>query len=301
MRKAVGLDLGGTKINGALILEDGTVLRRISRKTRNEGNPSIIIKQLAEIIEELSQDEEIVGAGIGSPGFVDSENGRIMAVGGNIVSWAGTDVKKGLSSFVSIPIYVENDANCAAACEAWLGAGRDLSSFVMLTIGTGLGGAIWLPQIGLWRGFSFRAAEFGHSILIPGGRKCSCGQSGCVEKYTSGTAIEENYFELSGKHLVGSSIVDAYNSEEHAKISVDRFAKDLGTFLATLRNIIDPQAFIIGGGVSESRLVWWNTMINEFRDQVNDPSSIDIFPALFGNDAGMLGAARFVFDKAAAK
>lgn len=296
MRKAVGLDLGGTKINGALILEDGSILKRISTRTINEGDPSIILRQLAEMIEELSHGEDIIGAGIGSPGFVDSENGKIMAVGGNIDGWAWTDVKKGLGSLTSFPVVVENDANCAAACEAWLGAGKGFSSFVMLTIGTGLGGAIMLPKLGLWRGSSFRAAELGHSILIPGGRKCTCGQSGCVERYASGTAIEENYFELSGNRTEGTSIVAAYDTDELAMLSVDRFAKDLGIFLATLRNIIDPQAFIIGGGVTASKAIWWEVMMNEFRSQVNDPSSIDILPAKYGNDSGMLGAAKCMFD-----
>lgn len=297
MRKAVGLDLGGTKISGALILEDGSILKRLNTKTMNYGDPLVILRQLAELIEELSHGEDILGAGIGSPGFVDSENGKIMAVGGNIDGWAWTDVKKGLNSLTSVPVVVENDANCAALCEAWLGAGKDLSSFVMLTIGTGLGGAIILPKLGLWRGSSFRAAELGHSILIPGGRKCTCGQNGCVERYTSGTAIEENYFELSGISKEGASIVAAYDTDELAKLSVDRFAKNLGIFLATLRNIIDPQAFIIGGGVTSSKEYWWETMINEFRSQVNDPSSIEILPAKYGNDAGMLGAARNMFDR----
>lgn len=296
MKKAIGLDLGGTKINGALVLEDGCVLKRASTKTRNEGDPSIILRQLAEMIGELSEGEDVIGAGVGSPGFVDSENGRIMAVGGNINGWAWTDVKAGLSDLSSIPVVVENDANCAAACEAWLGAGKGLSSFVMLTIGTGLGGAIWLPQLGLWRGSSFRAAELGHSILIPGGRKCTCGQYGCVERYASGTAIEENYFELSGRRIAGTTIVASYDVDELARQSVDRFAGDLGIFLATLRNIIDPEAFIIGGGVIDSRAIWWDTMINEFINQVNDPSSIEILPAQYGNDAGMLGAASLVFD-----
>ncbi|HMM69388.1 MAG TPA: ROK family protein [Gudongella oleilytica] len=296
MKKAIGLDLGGTKINGALILEDGLFLKRASTNTRNEGDPSIILRQLAEMIAQLSEGEEVVGAGIGSPGFVDSENGRIMAVGGNIAGWAWTDVKAGLSDLSPLPVVMENDANCAAACEAWLGAGKDLSSFVMLTIGTGLGGAIWLPQLGLWRGSNFRAAELGHSILIPRGRKCTCGQYGCVERYASGTAIEENYFELSGCRIDGTSIVASYDVDEFARQSVDRFARDLGIFLATLRNIIDPEAFIIGGGVIDSRTIWWDTMINEFKNQVNDPSSIEILPAQYGNDAGMLGAASLVFD-----
>lgn len=296
MRKAVGLDLGGTKINGALVLEDGSILKKSSVKTMNEGDPQKVIKQLADMVKTLSDGEDIIGVGIGSPGFVDWEKGKIMAVGGNIKGWAWTDVKTGLRELLPLPVVVENDANCAAICEAWLGAGKGFSSFVMLTLGTGLGGAIWLPKLGLWRGSSFRAAELGHSILKPGGRKCTCGQKGCVERYVSGTALEENYYEFSGTRMEGARIVEAYGSDRFANESVDSFAKDLGVYLATLRNILDPQAFIIGGGVSTSMDIWWETMLREFRNQVNDPSLIEILPAEFGNESGMLGAAKCVFE-----
>lgn len=296
LRKAIGIDLGGTKINAALVMENGVIIDQCSTKTINSGSPDIILKQLEEISFKLMDGQEVCGIGIGTPGFVDSENGRILAVGGNITGWAWTDVAGKLSKQIDVPIKVENDANCAAVCEAWLGSGRELESFVMLTIGTGLGGAIWMPSIGVWRGANYRAAELGHSILYPNGRGCNCGQEGCAERYISGSALEKNYLEITGRSIPGNSIVDSYLTDFDARKSVDRFADDLGTFIVSIRNILDPQGIIIGGGVSTSRNVWWGTMMDSFNRKVNDASSMQILPAQYENEAGMLGAAKCVFN-----
>ncbi len=296
MRKAIGIDLGGTKINAALIADDGTILNKITVKTINEGDPLIIIQQMAAMVNELSVNEEVSGVGIGTAGFVDSKEGKILAVGGNIKGWAWTDVRDLMSQYTNIPVFVENDANCAAICESWLGAAKGLESFVMLTIGTGLGGATWLPPAGLWRGSNFRAGEFGHSIFRPNGRPCTCGQKGCTERYISGTGIENNYRELTGKSLSGKEITAVYEIDEKAKAAVDKFASDFGIFLASMKNLIDPQAFILGGGVIASKNLWWDRLIEEFNTQVNDASSLLIMPAQFKNEAGMLGAARLALD-----
>lgn len=296
MRKAVGIDLGGTKISGALVNESGEVIRKSSMRTSSSGEPSLILDQLEKIARELSENEDVSGIGIGSPGFVDSDKGNILAVGGNIPGWAWTEVASQLSARFDSKVMIDNDANCAAECEAWLGAGSVHDSFVMLTIGTGLGGAIWFPKTGLWRGANYRAAEFGHSILWPGGRGCTCGQKGCAEGYISGSAIQKNYYDITGTETDGNTIVDSYWRDDSAKLAVDRFSEDLGIFLVTLRNILDPEAFIIGGGVSESREIWWDRMIESFMNRVNDATSVKILPAKYGNEAGMLGAAKIIFD-----
>src|SRR5699024_9673952 len=109
---------------------------------------------------------------------------------GNINNWEWTNIKEYLRDrFSNILIEVENDGNVAALCEKWLGSAKYMDNFIMLTIGTGLGGSIYTENAGIWSGYNFQGGEFGHAILYPGGRLCKCGQEGCVEKYVSGRAI----------------------------------------------------------------------------------------------------------------
>jgi len=295
MEKVIGIDLGGTKINGGVINKDGEILKRISRSTSKSGNAEDVLKTLSKVIDEL-MDAEIKGIGIGSPGFIDSDKGKVLSVGGNIVGWAETDINSFLKDKYKVKIQVENDANVAALCEGWIGAGKDLKSFIMITIGTGLGGGIYLKEGGILRGAHYQGGELGHGILYPRGHKCSCGQRGCVETYVSGTAIENHYYKMRGIKLTGKEILSDYENDEIAKAVVMNFAKDLATFIITLKNIFDPEGIIIGGGVSDSKEVWWNWMLDEFSQEVNDSAGLKIIPAKFKNDSGMIGAAKAVFD-----
>lgn len=295
MGKVIGIDIGGTKINGGIIDEAGNIIRRTSKETTKSGNAIDVLETLSSVIDELISDE-VLGIGIGAPGFIDSNEGKVLTVGGNIQGWAETDIKGYLSKKYNVKIQVENDANVAALCESWLGSGEGMDSFVMLTIGTGLGGGIFLKESGILRGAHYQAGELGHSILHPRGHKCSCGQKGCVEMYVSGTAIESHYFKMRGLSLSGKEILDSYNNDEIAKVVIDNFTFDLSTFIISLKNIFDPEGIIIGGGVIDSKEVWWDNFILSFSEGVNDSANIKILPAKFRNDSGMIGAAKAIFD-----
>lgn len=295
MRKVIGIDLGGTKVASGIIGENGKIFKKTLRDTASSEGKEDVLDMISETIEELLS-QEILGVGIGSPGFIDSKEGKVLKIGGNIKDWANTDIRGNLSErFPNLPIFVENDANVAALCEHWIGGAKDLKSFVMLTLGTGVGGAIYLEGQGLLKGQGYQAGELGHSILYPFGSQCNCGQKGCLERYVSGSALERIYQERSGRGKKGKDIFRD-KEDKLAREIVDEFTKNLAVYLVTLKNIFDPEGVIIGGGVINSRKYWWDDVIKSYKDFSNDPEAMKILPALYLNDAGMIGAGKAVFD-----
>ncbi len=294
----IGVDLGGTSIYGGLINESGKILKRAERETGTGLGKGEVLNRISQVINELSIGEDIHGIGIGTPGFIDSEAGKVLSIGGNIEDWAGTDIKGELSKvFKDIPIFIENDANVAGICESWIGAGKNLSNFVMLTLGTGVGGAIYTSKEGVWHGHSYQGAELGHVILYPKGRPCNCGQNGCVERYISGKAVEELYKEKTGIEMNGKEIFKNSVNDKLSGSLIDSFAQNLAIYIVSLKNIFDPEAVIIGGGVINSKEFWWDKTVKYYEEYSNNPRGMKILPAIFLNDAGMIGAAKVVFDK----
>ncbi len=296
MSKVIGIDLGGTKINGGVVNEKGKILKKITIETKSKDGRPGVLNGIANVIKKLGEDEEVEGIGIGTPGFIDIEKGQVLYHGGNIADWVGVNLKKEMTKyFGDLPVFVENDANVAAICEGWVGSGEGLDSFIMITLGTGLGGGIWNKESGIWHGNNYQGAELGHSILYPNGRLCGCGQKGCAEQYISGSGIENNYKEITGDYLTGEEIFK--NSTKPAcKETIDKFTQDLATFIVTIKNIFDPHGLIIGGGVINSREQWWDKMVGNYKSYCNSPEGMRILPAKYLNDAGMIGAAKIVFD-----
>lgn len=293
--KIIGIDLGGTTIKAGLVDMNGNIRKKLVKATPDRS--SAILEKIVSIIDELSLGENILGIGMGSPGFIDSNKGQVLSYGGNINDWEWTNIREFLiEKYPNKIIAIENDANVAALCEKWLGSGKNLKDFIMITIGTGLGGAIYTPKEGIWSGFNFQGGELGHAILYPQGRPCKCGQMGCVEKYVSGSAIEGEYQSLTGKQIKGQEIFKLYEEDENARKTVDNFSRNLATYLISLRNIFDPQAIIIGGGLINSSKYWWDKMMVEFKESVNF-NKIDILPASYLNDSGIIGSAKMIVDR----
>ncbi|MEW8974231.1 MAG: ROK family protein [Tissierellaceae bacterium] len=298
MERTIGIDLGGTSIYGGIIDKQGNILKRASRDTKAANGKKGVLDLIAQVIGELIQGENILSIGIGSPGFIDSKEGKVLQVGGNIEGWANTDIRGELcKEFPNIPIFVENDANVAALCEHWIGAAKDLSSFLMLTLGTGLGGAIYTEREGLLTGHQFQGAELGHAILFPKGRLCNCGQRGCVERYISGTAVENRYIELTGIEKKGKEIFKSSKADNIAGKVVDEFAENLAIYMVSLKNIFDPEGIVIGGGIINSMEYWWDNMLDYYREYSNNPDGMKIIPAIYLNDAGMIGAGKIAFER----
>ena len=298
MKKAIGIDLGGTSIYGGIINDNGEIEKRAEMETGKGVGATEVLRRISIVIKKLQEEEnDIVGIGIGSPGFIDTVEGRVLAVGGNIKDWAGTDIKGELTKiFPQQKIFVGNDANVAGICEGWLGASRGLNSFIMLTIGTGLGGAIYTQNQGIWYGHNYQGGELGHAILYPNGRECTCGQRGCVEQYISGTSIEKLYFELTGLRKNGKEIFSLYTKNNSVKEIIDNFADNLAIYISSLKNIFDPEGIVIGGGIINAKNYWWDRMLETYYKYVNDSSGMIIEPAIYLNDAGMIGAGKLALD-----
>ena len=297
MRRAIGIDLGGTSIKGGLIDKEGNILKRAKKDTRSARGRDEVLQRISQVIDILMEDD-VIGIAIGSPGFIDSDEGKVLKVGGNIKGWAGTKIKAELEKkHPKKPIFVENDANVAAICEQWLGAAKEYDNFIMLTLGSGLGGAIYIKNHGLIKGHRYRGGELGHAIFIPNGRLCTCGQKGCVEQYISGNSVENIYEERAGFKKRGKDIFESIYYDKIANEVVHEFSHNLGIYITSLKNIFDPQGVVIGGGVINSKEYWWDKMIELYKSYCNDSEYMDIVPAEYLNDAGMIGAGKIVFNR----
>lgn len=294
MKKVIGIDLGGTKISGGLLDENGNILQSAKVDTQAEKGRDTVIKNIVSLIKKLPYDQA-QAIGIGTPGFIDSENG-IVTFAGNIKGWSGTNLKKEIEKYFDIPVFIENDANIALVCEEWIGAGKDYDDLIMITLGTGLGGAVY-SQGKLLRGSNFQGAELGHMLLYPGGNSCTCGQYGCAEAYCAGSAIANEYNRLTGENKTSEEVLSSVDTDENAKKVLEDYKLNLAFFLTSLRNIFDPQAIIIGGGLINAKDLWWDGMVDNFKKVCHKYETVDIMPAKYLNDAGMIGAGKIALER----
>ncbi|MDD7306175.1 MAG: ROK family protein [Peptoniphilaceae bacterium] len=294
MRKVIGIDLGGTKISGALLDENGNILSSAKVDTGAEEGREVVIGNIVKLIKKLPY-EKARAIGIGTPGFIDSDKG-IVTFAGNIKGWSGLNLKKEIEKYFDLPVFIENDANIALICEQWIGSGKAYDDIVMITLGTGLGGAVY-SQGKLLRGSNFQGAELGHMILYPNGNQCTCGQKGCAECYCSGSAIGNEYEKLTGIKKTSENILSSIDKDKASKKVLDQFVINLSYYLTSLRNIFDPQVIIIGGGLINAKDLWWEGMLENFKKVCHNFETVDILAAKYLNDAGMIGAGKIALER----
>lgn len=293
MKTAIGIDLGGTKIKAGLIDENGQILRELQVSTQSTKGRQAVLQQLDDIVARLIQDDT-VGGGIGSPGIINPHTNRVIEFGFNIKGWHGSHMTASLEKkYPHLQWRTENDANCAALGELWQGAAKGLSSFVMITLGTGVGGAFYSQETGIFHGAHSLAGELGHVLLFPGGRPCNCGQKGCVEQYASGTALKKLYKERTGTPLKGS-IFGMIDQDADAAAIVRDFERHLGLFFVSMTHVFDPDAFIIGGGLIHEMDIWWEGVLETYTKEISFGTKTKLLPAKRLNEAGMMGAAWLV-------
>ncbi|MCB9850461.1 MAG: ROK family protein, partial [Phycisphaerales bacterium] len=196
---AVGVDLGGTNIVGALVTGDGKIARQTRRKTHASRGSGPVIEDMAEIVEELVSSEamsrdDVIGLGVGAPGPLSHRDGIIFK-SANLPGWTNVRLRRGLLERTGLPAILDNDANIAAFGEFWVGAGKGVREMVALTLGTGIGAGVIIDGEVL-RGHFENAAELGHWIVQAGGRKCPCGQRGCLERYASASNVVNRIKDL---------------------------------------------------------------------------------------------------------
>jgi fructokinase len=292
-RTRVGIDLGGTKVEGVVLdAEHRPVLRR-RIATESERGYSHIIERVGDLAEELvAAASDCRAIGVGTPGAVSSRTGRMKNC--NTVCLNGEDLRGDLASRFGRRVIVENDANCFALAEATAGAGRGASVVFGVIMGTGVGGGIVVDGK-LLRGLQNIAGEWGHHCIDPDGPVCYCGRRGCVERYISGPAVEQAYEVNAGVHIPLEQIVmRARDGEACARAVVDRFVDAFGRALANVVSILDPDAIVLGGGLSKIDDLYTEGRRAVARYVFNDELRTPILRPVLGDSAGVIGAALLV-------
>lgn len=307
---AIGIDIGGTKIAGALVDAEGKIVLE-ERVPSPAGDPEAMVDAVVGLIERLSANHEVIGAGVAAAGFIDADQSTIIYAPN--ISWRNEPFKAKLEAKLSIPVIIENDANAAGWAEYKYGAGRGFKHMVMLTIGTGVGGAVIADSRMLRGGFGI-AGELGHIRVVPDGLLCGCGQHGCLESYASGSALLRAAKELAASgdpegarlreieaEAVKLTGLEVYQAILEGDPGALRILGDLGSWLGqaigSLVAVLDPEVVVIGGGVSAAG----DLLLNPIREAylAHLPArgyrpELKITAAEFVNDAGVVGAADLV-------
>ncbi|TAE59193.1 MAG: ROK family protein [Nostocales cyanobacterium] len=290
MTNVIGIDLGGTAIKLGKFTADGNCLNSITVDTPQPATPEAVLLKIVEAIAQVDPNNESIAIGVGTPGPADAK-GRIAKVAINLTGWHDVPLADWLEAKTGKPTILANDANCAGLGEAWLGAGRNFQDVILLTLGTGVGGAIILDGK-LFVGHQGAAGELGLISLNPDGPICNSGNNGSLEQYTSIGAIRRR----TGKEPAELGKL-AENGDIQALTFWQEYGMDLGVGLTSLIYVLTPQAVIIGGGVSASFKYFLPSMQAEIEKRVLPTSrlGLQILPAELGNSAGMVGAAKLAF------
>ena len=291
----IGIDLGGTKIDAIVLSRDGEVL--FEKRMPTPKSYDAILAQIAVLVREARQhaagDATI---GIGAPGSASPGTG--LWRNANILACNGRPMQSDIERLIGHPLRMENDANCFALSEAFDGAGAGQAVVACFTIGTALGGGLVIDGA-LRHGPNNEAAEFGHTPmpwpnesewpLIP----CFCGKHGCVEQYVSGTGLARDYAKVTSQELKGPDIVAlARQDDGQAKAALDRLADRLARLTAAIVNVIDPDIFVIGGGLSGLPELVEELGPRASRYTFSSVASVKVARAKHGEKSGVRGAAR---------
>lgn len=300
----IGVDIGGTTIKFGMFSRAGELIERWEIPTRVEDEGVNILPDVAASIEEkrAQRDGNIMGIGIGVPGPV-TEDGIVLKCPN--IHWPIVNVRSCLADLTGVGnVKVGNDANVAALGEMWKGGGRGFDSIVMVTLGTGVGGGIILGGK-ILTGAKGAGGEIGHTkVEWNETEQCGCGGTGCLEQYVSATGIvrlarqkmqpDSSLASLAESDLTAKDVFDAAKAGDAFALSIiDIFAKYLGTALANVAHVVDPEAFVIGGGVSKAGDIIIKTVEKYYNDNVLYALRDKEFRlAQLGNDAGIYGAVR---------
>ena len=315
LRYIVGIDLGGTNIVAGCVAEDGSALQALgSEPTHAEAGPDAVVAHIIEMAKRSIAETrramsgvEILGVGIGAPGPLDTRGGVVLLTPN--LGWVDMPLRQRIQDGLNLRAALDNDANCAVLGEWWQGAARGTQCAVGMTIGTGIGGGIIIDGR-LFHGASDIAGEIGHTTIDLNGRRCKCGNYGCLEAYASGPAIAlraveaiESGAETSLPQYVGGDLTRisaqtvyeaAHDGDEIALEIVRDTAKFLGAGIANLVNVFNPEAVVICGGVTLAGDRLFDPLRREVVRRAFKPAVqvCRIVPGRLTGTAGVYGAAR---------
>ena len=310
---AVGVDLGGTNIKIGVVSEKGNLVKHISIKTDADAGPKKVIANIIKGVELILEKNKykIQGIGIGCPGVVSIKKG-IVENAPNLPGWKNVKLGPIIKEKFGYKVHLENDANGAAIGELIFGAGKKIDSFIMVTLGTGVGGGIVFNKK-IFRGEFGAAGEIGHISIDMNGPKCNCGSTGCIEAYAGNSYLKEqirselkNYPDSKVWQLIENDLAKvspriiqaaAERKDVYAKFVIERMGKQLGAALASLSNLLDISTFIIGGGVAGFGKPLFDSTRLTISERVLLPlrPRVLVIPAKLQNEAGIKGASSLVF------
>lgn len=288
----IGIDLGGTGIKIGQFLSDGTCLKWMTLPTPQPPHPEDVVSVISDAVQKLQSEHQASAIGIGTPGPTDA-SGRVALIAINLLGWRNVPLADLLEAQLQLPTFVANDANCAGLGESWLGAGHQVKNLILLTLGTGVGGAIILNNQ-LFTGSYGAAGELGLITLNPQGDPCNSGNSGSLEQHLCAQAIYRKTQTTPAK--LGEL---AQVGDKTALAFWQQYGQDLGAGLASLIYILTPEAIIIGGGISASAEFFLPATWQEIEKRVvpNSRVGLQLLTAKLGNQAGMVGAAKLAWEK----
>ncbi|TQJ32382.1 ROK family protein [Microbacterium sp. SLBN-146] len=303
----VGIDIGGTKIAGGVVDDAGRIVDKVRVDTPTD--TSELARAVIDMAVHFIGAHDVTAVGVAAAGFIDKD--RATVIHAPNIAWRNEPLKATLEAGIPLPVTIENDANAAGWAEFRFGAGRDVDNMLMLTMGTGVGGAVVLDGA-LYRGGHGIAAELGHVRFTRDGRLCGCGQNGCLEQYASGRALQREANEIADAepHGIGAELVKLRSEKGTIKgpaisrlvlagdpgavEALRRVATALGEACGGFQAVLDPELFVIGGGVAQLgddllapvRLAY-ETSLPGYGERPTASFAI----AELGNDAGLIGVA----------
>ncbi len=303
-----GVDLGGTTVKIGLFNPQGEVLEKWEIPTRTEDKGSHILPDIAAAVQTKMQEksiekEAVIGVGIGVPGPINDEGVIFKAVN---LGWDVMNINEILGGLLGVPVKAGNDANVAALGEMWCGGGKGYENMVLVTLGTGVGGGIIING-SILTGSTGAGGEIGHIHMNDAEPDaCGCGNHGCLEQYASATgivrlakrklAVTTEETVLRNEEVTAKSVFDAVKAQDKVAIEIaEEFGSYLGKGLASIAAVVNPQVFVIGGGVSKAGTVIFDYVEKYYKQYVFPGCrNVDFKLATLGNDAGIFGAAKLV-------
>ena len=281
-------DIGGTFIKYGLCDENFNLLEKDKIPTLAENGGQSIIERVIDIIEQYDSIDRVA---VSTAGQVDSENGIVVYSTDNIPYYTGMRVKSLIENKTGIPTFVENDVNSAALGEAHFGAAKGVSDFICLTLGTGIGGAIFLNNK-LYKGSASSAGELGHMIIHSGGKQCTCGGEGCYECYASASALIKAVNKVSPVELNAFQIFEKENIEKpEIRSEIDKWIDEIIVGVGHIIYIFNPSMIVLGGGIMNEDYIIELIDRKIYTRLMDNFKNVKIVRPKLGNDAGMIGAA----------
>ena len=310
----VGIDLGGTFIKGGIVDDLGNIVYETKTPTESEKGADRVAMNIAALVETLLKKvglgkDDVEGIGMGVPGMIDSKAGNVIY--SNNLRWKDFHIGENVSALTGLRVKIANDANVAALGEAKFGAAKGCENMVLLTLGTGVGGGV-VAEGRLLEGHKSAGAELGHAVIVAHGEQCTCGRKGCLEAYSSATALirdtkrameahsDSKMWEIGSTDAVtGKTAFDYKETDPYAKAVVDSYIEHLALGITNFANIFRPETVLLGGGVcaqGDALVKPLQKLLNEELFAGELGPQVEIRVAELGNTAGLLGAAALLMD-----